>query len=67
MSDSKNGYQLRADLLGMAIGILQDRDSRSYDNECLKPDGQRQPVDAYATEDVLTIAEKLYKFVRTKS
>jgi hypothetical protein len=67
MSDSKNGYQLRADLLGMAIGILQDRDARSFENECLKPSGRRQPVDVYATEDVLTVAEKLYQFVQTKS
>ena len=64
---SKSGYELRSDLLGMAIGILESRISRQFDNECLKPEGQRQAVNPYATEDVLVVAEKLYHFVQTKS
>ena len=66
MSNSKNGYELRSDLLGMAIGILESRNSRQFDNEHLKPEGQRQPVNPYATEDVLEVAEKLYDFVQKK-
>ena len=67
MSDSKkSGYELRSDLLGMAIGILSERNNRQFDNECLKPEGQRQPVNPYATEDVLVVAEKLYNFVQKK-
>ena len=63
---NKSGYELRSDLLGMAIGILESRNSRQFDNECLKPEDQRQPVNPYATEDVLVVAEKLYDFVQKK-
>ena len=67
MSDSsKSGYELRTDLLGMAIGILESRNSRQFDNECLKPEGQRQAVNPFATEDVLHVADKLYRFVQKK-
>ncbi len=67
MSDSKkSGYAIRADLLGMAIGILESRNSRQWDNEHLKPEGQRNAVNPYATEDVLVVAEKLYDFVQKK-
>ena len=67
MSDSKkSGYELRSDLLGMAIGILESRNERQFDNECLKPEGQRQAVNPYVTEDVLIVAEKLYDFVQKK-
>ncbi len=67
MSDkNKSGYELRSELLGMAIGILESRIGRQFDNECLKPEGTRQPVNPYATEDVLTVAEKLYEFVQKK-
>ena len=65
-NDNKNAYELRTDLLGMAIGILSERNNRQFDNECLKPEGQRQPVNPYATEDVLVVAEKLYNFVQKK-
>ena len=67
MSDSKkSGYAIRADLLGMAIGILESRNTRQWDNEHLKPEGQRNAINPYATEDVLVVAEKLYDFVQKK-
>ena len=67
MSDSnKSGYELRADLLGMAIGLCESRVSRYCENEYLKPEGQRQNVEPYSTEDVLIEAEKLYQFVQKK-
>ena len=65
--NNKSGYAIRNDLLGMAIGILESRISRQFDNECLKPDGQRNAVQPYATEDVLVEAEKLYEFVQRKN
>ena len=64
---SKNGYELRTDLLGMAVGILESRTNRRFDNEHLKPEGQREAVTPYTTEDVLIEAEKLYQFVQNKS
>ena len=67
MSDSKkSGYELRTDLLGMAIGILESRVGRQFENEHLKPDGKRNAVQPYTTEDVLSEAEKLYDFVQKK-
>tara|TARA_Y100000310_G_scaffold256372_1_gene264152 strand:+ start:411 stop:614 length:204 start_codon:yes stop_codon:yes gene_type:complete len=62
----KSGYELRTDLLGMAIGILESRNSRQFDNEHLKPDGQRNAVLPFTTDDVLVEAEKLYQFVQKK-
>jgi len=66
MSENRNGYELRSDLLGMAIGILESRNDRQFGNEHLKPEGQRSPVNPFATEDVLAVAEKLYAFVQKK-
>ena len=68
MSDNKNksGYELRTELLGMAIGILESRDARICENEHFKPEDQRQAVSPYATEDVLVVADKLLAFVNRK-
>lgn len=63
---TKSGYELRTELLGMAIGILEARNQRQFENEHLKPQIERQPVNPYATEDVLVVAEKLMEFVNTK-
>ena len=66
MGDKKSGFELRSDLLGMAIGILESQNSRAFDNEHLKPEGQRTPVEPYTTENVIVEAEKLYEFVQNK-
>ncbi len=67
MSDSKkSGYELRTDLLGMAIGIVSDKVNREFDNEHMKPEGQRSAVSPYTTEDIIAEAEKLYAFVQKK-
>ena len=67
MSDSKrNGYELRTDLLGMAIGIVESKVHRQFENEHLKPEDQRVEVQPYTTEDVIAEAEKLYAFVQKK-
>ena len=67
MSDSKkSGYELRTDLLGMAIGIVSDKVNREFDNEHMKPEGQRSAVSPYTTEDIIVEAEKLYAFVQKK-
>jgi len=68
MSDNnKSGYQLRTELLGMAMGMVADRIGREVENEHFKPEGQRQPVDSYTTEEIIAEAEKLYAFVQKKS
>ena len=67
MCDSKkSGYQLRQELLGMATGIVCDRNNRLFDNEVMKPEGNRQPIQPYTTEEVIAEAEKLYAFVQKK-
>jgi hypothetical protein len=68
MSDNtnKSGYELRTELLGMAMAIVSERTARSIENEFLKPEGQRGSVDAWTTEEILTEAEKLYTFVQKK-
>ena len=63
---NKSGYQLRTDLLGMAIGIVADQTARQVENEHFKPEGQRASVSPYTTEDVIGEAEKLYAFVQKK-
>ena len=63
---NKSGYELRTEVLGMAIGILEQRINQQLNNEHLKPEGQRNPVNTYATEDVLEVAEKLLAFVEKK-
>jgi hypothetical protein len=67
MSDlNRNGYGIRTDLLGMAIGIVQEKVQRQFENENMKPEGQRNFVDPFTTEDVIVEAEKLYTFVQKK-
>mgnify|MGYP003155431059 CR=1 FL=1 len=61
---NKSGYELRADLHGMAIGILESRRQAEIENEHLKPEGRREPVSGYTTEDVISEAATLYNFVR---
>jgi hypothetical protein len=68
--NNKSGYQLRADMLGMATSILVDRTSRLENNEHGKAERDqgycRKPIDPYTTEDVIAEAEKLYAFVQKK-
>jgi hypothetical protein len=70
MSDNKSGYELRTDLLGMAMGILESRNARKESNEHFKAENgngyQRQPITPYTADDVIAEAEKLYKFVQNK-
>jgi hypothetical protein len=63
---NKSGYEVRTDLLGMAIGIVDQKTQRLFENEHLKPEGQRQPVAPFTTEDVIAEAQKLYNFVQSK-
>ena len=71
MSDSrKSGYQLRADMLGMAQGIVQEKSNRLECNEHFLAENDkkyhRKPITPYTTEDIIAEAEKLYAFVQKK-
>jgi len=63
---NKNGYEIREGLLGMAQGILGDKCNRDFENEMIKPDGARNAVPSYTTEEIIAEAEKLYAFVQKK-
>ena len=71
MSDNNNsvrsGYDIRTDLLGMAIGILESQKQALVENEHMKPDGQQSPIEPYSAEEVMDTAEKLYSFVQRKA
>ena len=62
----KSGYEVRTELLGMAIGIVSDKINRQFDNEVMKPEGTRNAVEPYTTEDIIFEAEKLLAFVNKK-
>jgi hypothetical protein len=62
----KTGYELRTELLGMAIGIVESRIQRQFENEHMKPEGTRQSIEPFTTEDVLAEAAKLLVFVNKK-
>ena len=62
----KSGYELRSELLGMAMGIVGERVQRAMENEHMKPEGTRSPVPPFTTEEVIAEAEKLYAFVQKK-
>ena len=70
MSENKSGYQLRTDLLGMAMGIVSERVSRLEANEHFLADGDRhyvkKPIPPFTSEDIIAEAEKLYAFVQKK-
>ena len=71
MSESnKSGYQLRTDLLGMAMGIVSERISRLEQNEHFLAENdkryQRKIIPPFAAEEVIAEAEKLYNFVQKK-
>ena len=64
MSDStKSPYELRADLLGMAIGILEAQMHRKFESQHMLPEADRTPVDSFTVSEVLEVAEKLKGFV----
>jgi len=68
---NKSGYELRSDLLGMAVGILESRNDRHEANEHFAAENdsnyKRCAVPPYTTDEVLAEAEKLYDFVQKKS
>ena len=70
MADNKSGYQLRQELLGMAMGIVSERVQRLEANEHFLAENdkryQRKPINPFTSEDVIAEAEKLYAFVEKK-
>ena len=65
-NSTKSGYEVRTELLGMAIGIVSEKVQRQFENEYLKPEVDRKAVSPYTTEDIIVEAEKLLTFVNRK-
>ena len=66
MSDSTSGYEIRSNILHMAIGVLSENSQIDLANQQFIPELERRPVSGYSVEQVLTEAEKLYSFVKKK-
>ena len=50
----------------MAIGVVDQKIQRLMENEHMKPEGTRNSITPFTTEDVIIEAEKLYAFVQKK-
>ena len=70
MSNNKNGFELRTDLLGMAIGLLENNReqvvNQFYSKSEKVREGELLPIIEISPEQVIAEAEKLYDFVTTK-
>ena len=60
---TKSPYELRAELLGMAIGILESQIHRKFENQHMLPEESRRPVEPFTLAEVLDIASRLNDFV----
>jgi hypothetical protein len=57
----KSGYQIRAELLDLARGILSERMHME-----LQVISDKSSIKLFTTEDVIREADKLYEFVQRK-
>ena len=70
MSNSKSGFELRTDILGMAMGVLEGNREAKIQSFYSIPEedrkGERHPVIEISSEKVIEEAQKLYAFVNEK-
>lgn len=71
MSKGKSGFEIRADLLNQAQGLLEQNASREVDAVYMhndnNPDNKMEyPLNIIKTEEVIAIARKLNEFVNDK-
>ena len=70
MSNSKSGFELRTDILGMAVGLLENNREQTIHSFYSIPEedrkGDRAPVIAISTDEVIATAQELYTFVNEK-
>ena len=69
---NKSGFEIRADLLNQAQGILEQNYERSRDavfshNDSFPQDKRELPVTTITAADVIATAKELYDFVNDKS
>ena len=67
MSNSKSGFELRTEILGMAMGLLEENRSQTTNQFYTMEPEQRAdkilPIIEITPEQVIEQAEKLYEFV----
>ena len=71
MSDNKSGFEIRADLLGQAQGILEQNAHRKADavhvhNDSFPNDKQPLPAVIITDGDIINVAKELNEFVNQK-
>ena len=71
MSDNKSGFEIRADLLGQAQGLLEDNYRRKAEAIHLHNDHNPQDLKyiqptTITAQDVIDVAKELYAFVNSK-
>ena len=71
MSDNKSGFEIRADLLSQAQGILEGNIQREensvYSHNEVHPENKKViKANSIATSDVISVAKELYEFVNQK-
>ena len=71
MSESKSGFEIRADLLSQAHGMLENNISR--EEQSIYSHNENHPSDKITLEarqlktvDVINVAKELYEFVNQK-
>ena len=71
MSDNKSGFEIRADLLNQAQGLLEGNYQREVDaiylhNDNFPNDKKSLPLREIVGEDVIAVARQLNEFVNEK-
>jgi hypothetical protein len=70
MSNSKSGFELRTDILGMAMGLLENNREQVTNSFHAMSDNDRQgktaPIIDISPEEVINTAKDLYAFVNEK-
>ena len=71
MADSKSGFEIRADLLNQAQGLLEGNFQREVDsvychNDSYPNDKKDLPVRTLLTQEVIDVAKQFNEFVNQK-
>ena len=70
-NNSKSGFEIRADLLSQALGILEGNitreDNSVYSHNEVHPENKKViKAHSVTTSDVISVAKELYEFVNQK-
>ncbi len=70
MNNPKSGFELRTDILGMAMGLLENNRDQVMNAHFQLPDDVRKaeecPIIKVSTDEVIATAKELYSFVNEK-